>query len=230
METRKKVLWVSRKDQSPLRAQIALLRRMFGSDVEIDHLDIRNALQIRDRFERYGYHDLVTVTPLATIDHVCCEGLRPLYADMVTAAPQKGRQPDLEFRGQRFWFAGFRRVEDVWLDVQEVEPSRRRHVIRFTGNPLRDAERSEIMRLLGEPQITDDVELFRDGDDLLARYRASGADDLLVVAPHSVFDQLAQQRIRPLVAEFTEGRFQRLARCTGLTMEFAELGDSPVRP
>lgn len=229
METHKKVLWVSRY-APPVRAQIRALQQMFGWDVEIDREDIRNATDIRDRFERYGYHDLVMVTPLATIDHLCREGLRPLYARMVTTAPRPRQKPDLAFRRQEYWFAGFQRVEDVWLDLRPVTPIRRRHVLRFTENPLRDAERSEIMRLLGEPKISDDVESFRDGDDLLARYRASGADDLLVVASHSVLDQLAERRVFPLVAEFSEGEFQALRRCYGLEMRFIELTDSPVQP
>jgi len=61
---------------------------------------------------------------------------------------------------------------------------------------------SELKRLFGDDvEIIQDPQPFSSADDIIERFRASGADELLVVAPLSVIAQLVQRGIKPLWAE-----------------------------
>ena len=61
---------------------------------------------------------------------------------------------------------------------------------------------AELRRLYGgDVVIEQDPNPFSSADDIVERFRKSGADELLVVAPLSVIAQLVQRGIKPLWAE-----------------------------
>ena len=115
-----KILWVSR--HASLLVQRAALQAVFGADCEVVHRDIGNAGAVAAEYRRGGYTDLVCVVPMATLDHICREGLNPLWAEMVETPTSDGRAPDLAFGAKKFWFTGFKRVKGMGLDLVPVEP------------------------------------------------------------------------------------------------------------
>ena len=98
---------------------------------------------------------------------------------------------------------------------------------------------TELKRLFGDDvEIIKDPQPFSSADDIIERFRASGADELLVVAPLSVIAQLVQRGIKPLWAEMeavsnpeeaeTEAsgryyRFRRFRRIVGVEIKFEDL-------
>jgi hypothetical protein len=64
---------------------------------------------------------------------------------------------------------------------------------------------AELRRLFGEDVVIEqDPKPFDSVDDILNRFRQSGADELLVVAPLSVIAQLVQRGVKPLWAEMEQ--------------------------
>ena len=93
-------------------------------------------------------------------------------------------------------------------------------------------------RLFGEVEIIQDPKPFDSADDILSRFHASGADEIVVVAPLSVIAALTQRGIKPLWAEMelvndpsqaeveAAGRyyrFRRFRRVIGIEIRFEEL-------
>jgi len=61
---------------------------------------------------------------------------------------------------------------------------------------------AELERLAGGPvEVLNEGRMFGPAEDLALRYRQSGCDDLVVVAPLSVIAVLCQQGLHPLWAE-----------------------------
>lgn len=95
----------------------------------------------------------------------------------------------------------------------------------------------ELERLFGPVELIHDPESFTTADKIVEKFRKSGADEMVIVAPLSVIDQLVQRGIRPLYAEMTQvhegqydvdvnGRkfiFQRFTRIVGIKVEKEEL-------
>jgi hypothetical protein len=80
---------------------------------------------------------------------------------------------------------------------------------------------AELRRLFGEDVVIEqDPQPFESVDDILARFRRSGADELLVVAPLSVIAQLVQRGIKPLWAEMEQVTDPRIA---GIEIKFEEV-------
>lgn len=108
--------------------------------------------------------------------------------------------------------------------------------------PLASQE-AELARLFGGDIVVEqDPRPFSSAEDIAARYRAGGYDDLVVVAPLSVLARLVDLDLKPLWAEMTlvgrgeaevtmprrNGRtdyyrFDRFRRVKALRLEFEEL-------
>jgi len=104
---------------------------------------------------------------------------------------------------------------------------------------------SELKRLFGDDvEIIQDPKPFDNADDIINRFRASGADELLVVAPLSVVAQLVQRGIKPLWAEMevvsspedaeveVAGRyyrFVRFRRISGVEIKFEEVSPNVTK-
>ncbi len=97
---------------------------------------------------------------------------------------------------------------------------------------------AELRRLFGEDVVIEqDPKPFDSVDDILARFRASGADELLIVAPLSVIAQIVQRGVKPLWAEMQACspdeaeveaagryyRFVRFRRIAGIEIKFEEV-------
>lgn len=98
---------------------------------------------------------------------------------------------------------------------------------------------NELRRIYGDDvEIIPDPNPFEGADEIIRRFRESGADEILVVAPLSVIAQLVQRGIKPLWAEMevvndpaeaeTEAsgryyRFKRFRRIVRVVMEFEDL-------
>lgn len=108
--------------------------------------------------------------------------------------------------------------------------------------PLTSQE-AELARLFGaEVRVEQDSRPFSSAEDIVARFRQGGYDDIVVVAPLSVLARLVDQGVRPLWSEMTlvnsgeaevtmprrDGRthyyrFDRFRRVKALRLEFEEL-------
>lgn len=67
-------------------------------------------------------------------------------------------------------------------------------------NPL-EKQKEELKRIFGEVEILIDTQPFSNADNIVDRFFAAKADEMVVVAPLSVIDQLCQRGIQPLFAE-----------------------------
>jgi len=222
-----KILWVSR--HASLLVQRAALQAVFGADCEVVHRDIGNAGAVAAEYRRGGYTDLVCVVPMATLDHICREGLNPLWAEMVETPTSDGRAPDLAFGAKKFWFTGFKRVKGVGLELAPVEPlnppwTTLVRVLRITRHSMADGEWEQVSAdLKSEVEIIEDCRPVRDCADAIARMRQKNADEILIVAPYGVYDQIVKAGVWPLYARVERGRFISLHRITGVRLELEDL-------
>lgn len=67
-------------------------------------------------------------------------------------------------------------------------------------NPL-EKQKEELKRIFGEVEILIDTQPFSNADDVITRFKAANADEMVTVAPLSVIDQLCQRGVQPLFAE-----------------------------
>jgi hypothetical protein len=137
--------------------------------------------------------------------------------------PIEGRRPDLVHQGREFWFSDFRRVRSVSLDLRPVERGSANVLLRVTAHALSDEEAVEVNRLFPGVRIVPSQRRFVDGREVVQWMRTVGAEEVLLVGPYSVFDQLVRRGIRPLYAEYVSRKFVRLWRCHGLRIEYAEV-------
>lgn len=61
----------------------------------------------------------------------------------------------------------------------------------------------ELKRLFGEVEIIQDPKPFSGADDVINRFKKSGAEEMVIVAPISVIAQIVQRGVNPLYAEMT---------------------------
>jgi len=74
----------------------------------------------------------------------------------------------------------------------------------YSTHPPLPSQLAALERLAGRPvHVEQDREMFADAADIARRYRASGATDLVVVAPLAVLEVLCRQGIKPLWAEMS---------------------------
>lgn len=60
---------------------------------------------------------------------------------------------------------------------------------------------AELERLFGDVEVVQDPNPFSGADDVVRRFRESGADEMVIVAPLTVIDQITKRGIQPLYAE-----------------------------
>jgi hypothetical protein len=66
------------------------------------------------------------------------------------------------------------------------------------------AQIAELERLFGHAEVTIDPKPFSSAEEIVARFRAGGYDEIVVVAPLSVIARLTEMGIRPLWAEMKQ--------------------------
>lgn len=112
-------------------------------------------------------------------------------------------------------------------------------IMWFSRHDITPSELRELRRLYApDVQIVKDPKPFSTADDVVRRYNISGADDLLVVAPLSVFAALCDRGIHPLYAKMRQvyppergevnvnGRlfvFERFQRVKRVALEFEDI-------
>lgn len=105
------------------------------------------------------------------------------------------------------------------------------------------AQRRELERLFGSVEVQQDPRPFSNAEEIVERFWAAGANEMVVVAPLSVIQQLTELGVKPLWAEMEaipaeeeldperevdapggrRYRFQRFRRIVGVKIEFEEL-------
>jgi hypothetical protein len=214
----KSILWVSQFP--PLPVQEEGLKGVYGDDCTISHQNIRNAQEVARVF-RGNFSDLVVVAPMAALDHICRQGIKPLWAEMSQTGEGK---PDLQFRGNRFWFQGFRRLGGITLGLEDIifDQSVKR-VLRVTRHSPTGAELRAINNVFPNAQIFEAPQPFRSGREIVERKDKIGAEEILVVAPYSVYDQLLKAGIQPLYAQINNQSFESLQRIVAVDMQFIDV-------
>lgn len=111
-------------------------------------------------------------------------------------------------------------------------------VMWFSRHPALASQVAELKRIFGgDVEIVTDPEPFSTADDIIRRFRASGAIEMVVVAPLSVIGVICDRGLRPLWAEMevvskkdaevvAAGRgykFIRFRRVKRLVLEFEEI-------
>jgi hypothetical protein len=66
------------------------------------------------------------------------------------------------------------------------------------------AQIAELERLFGHVAVTIDPQPFSSAEEIVARFRAGGYDEMVVVAPLSVIARLTEMGIKPLWAEMKQ--------------------------
>ena len=120
----KRVLWVS---QHPMHGvQMGALRRMYGADVKVtaDNRPFDSAKVIVRRVREGGYDDVIVVAPYSVLDRMCKLGLRPLWAEAEIV--QHKSQSDWSVRNRHYRFAGFKRVQELRLVLEDLGENAKR--------------------------------------------------------------------------------------------------------
>lgn len=225
------ILWISRFD--PNTAEVEGLKRLYGGDVRVVSTQEDNAQQMVRLYRNGGYDDLVVVAPSVTLHHVCSEGVQPLWSEMDQIGrhetPYDVRTPD----GRRFRFNRLRRLRRVALDERPVERLAGGRIIWLARHEPWDQMLTELDRLNGGQR----VEYRRvqnqqrggiDPQELARRFRESGADELVLVAPWPVYDDLAKKHGVHALRAVMEGygqslRFIEFRRVHGIRWDLEEL-------
>lgn len=113
----KKILWVSR--HNPMKVQRAELERLFGAvEVIQDSKPFSNAKEIKRRYEKGHYDDLVVVAPLWVIFHLTELGIKPLWVEMLEVLSID--EYHLSYNGRFYQFMCFKRIEGVEIKFSEL--------------------------------------------------------------------------------------------------------------
>lgn len=111
-------------------------------------------------------------------------------------------------------------------------------IIWFSRHPALPSQITELKRLFGpDCIIQQDPNPFSTADDVVRRFKKSGGNEMVVVAPLSVFDVLCKRGIHPLWAEMQEVpreqaevvargkgyKFSKFKRVKRLVMEFEDI-------
>lgn len=209
---------------APTPRQLARLGELFGDDVAVElRGQIRNAADGAADYRRSGCDDLVVIAPLAVLDHLLREGLKPLWSDAeVVEASHPERE--WEVKGRPFRFLGFKRLTALELKTEEPQPLGTKRPVRVawvTRHRCDAAQLAALQDLYGpEVEVVRYTNELRGPQDLADVLKRIKAIDCVLVAPLSVFDGLCRQGIRPLRAVMDGSRFVELRRVTGLELRF----------
>lgn len=200
----KKIIWFSQYE--PLQKQIVELERLFGQ-VEIvrDTGTFSDSDHVVRRYIKSRAVEIVAVAPLHSINQITKRGIYPLYAEM---APTIGENHDVIARGKKFTFDRFTRVKKIKIIKEELEPNKTflKKIIWLSRHELIQKQIDELNRLFGQVGMIIDPNPISSADDIIDRFKKSGADDIGVVAPLSIIQGLTEQGIFPLRAEMKSGK------------------------
>ena len=75
-------------------------------------------------------------------------------------------------------------------------------IVWFSRHEPVQKQIDELKRLFGpDVEVVQDPDPFSSADDVVRRFRRLGGDEMVIVAPMSVIDQITRRGIRPLFAE-----------------------------
>jgi hypothetical protein len=222
-----KIAWFGPAPATP--RQEAELRRLFGDTCVTDFRgQLRNAAYAVADFRVSGADDLVVIAPLAVLDHLLHEGLRPLWAE---AAECAASHPEREWavKGKHFRFVGFRRLAGVELttEVAKPLPARRPATVAWLSrHAVLPGQFDALRRLYGsDVRVRQHAAELRDAREAMEVVRRLGGDDVLLVGPLSLHDALAKLAgVGPLRAIMEGDRFVEFRRVTGLKLQFEAVG------
>ena len=113
-------------------------------------------------------------------------------------------------------------------------------VVWFSRHRPLPSQLRELRRLFGEDvEVIPDANPFASADDVVARFRQSGATEIVVVAPLSVLAKLTERGLRPLWAEMESVRpeeaelrgagryyrFRRFRRVRSVTVDYEDFDE-----
>lgn len=206
----------------------------FGSGTEVIYLrQVRNAQRTVERCRNLKLDEAVMIAPNATLEHVLACGLKPLWSESELVDPS---HPECEWNvGDRhFRFVCYKRLEALELDVEPataLTKKRPAKLLRLTRHRCEKSEREAIHSLYGnDVSIVEMSVQIRDATHVVELSKRYEADDLLIVAPLSIFGALCARRCFPLHSKMQalhskmQGpRFEELRRVKGLNKRFSEL-------
>jgi len=122
----KRIRWYSRHDPCP--SQLCELRRLFGPDVQIEHVPNlwATARDLVAQYRASGADDLVVIAPLSVLAALCEKGIRPLWPEMRQIDPRVHGEPDVTIqrrdrRIEHFRFTAFRRIRGIRIEYENEE-------------------------------------------------------------------------------------------------------------
>ena len=120
----KRIIWISQHQMHPVLWPA--LRRMFGDDVQVqeDPRPFDNAENIVRRVQEGGYDDCIVVAPYSVLDRMCALGLRPMWCEAEQVWDRS--LSDWSVKGRMYRFLGFKRVERLVLELEDLGPAARR--------------------------------------------------------------------------------------------------------
>lgn len=74
-------------------------------------------------------------------------------------------------------------------------------IIWFSRHEPIQKQIDELKRIFGDIEVIQDPKPFSNADDIVDRFRKNNGDEMVVVAPMTVIDQLLKRGIKPLYAE-----------------------------
>jgi hypothetical protein len=224
-----RIIWYSAFPWTP--RQLALLQTQFGADVKLVHGGlIKNAQALAGAFRKSGADDLVVIAPMAMLEALLREGIRPIWPESEPCG-ESHPERDIKTRdGRCFRSTGFSRLVELRLEQEEpkaLKVSRPPAKVLWAVREHRP-ETSAMVNLTdlygADVQVDIHPQGFTQGGHraIAEEFRQGRYNDLVVVAPLPVFEGLTALGILPLKVTL-EGRTQRLSRVTGLTKRFEPL-------
>lgn len=114
-------------------------------------------------------------------------------------------------------------------------------VVWFSRHNIIPKQRAELEQIFGKDiEILIDTKPFSNADDVVGRFNAVGADEMVIVAPLSVIDAITKWGVKPLYAEMQavkngedydviasgrKYRFDRFVRIKSVIIEKEELSE-----
>lgn len=187
-----------------------------------------NAARTVVDFRRSSADDLVMIAPRAVLEHVLREGVRPIWADAELCLPDHperdiGPLPD----GRCFRSTGYRRLVEMSFQTEVPTPlpikGRVARVLALMSHIMSREEEDAIRALYPNATIIKDPRPFKGVPEIRERFAQANADDLLSVAPLSIFGELCGQGLQPLRGVMQVNRFLRLERVLALKEKFEPL-------
>lgn len=211
----------------PTPRQLAALQSRFGvapSDID-PRGQLRNAAAGVADFRRSGADDLVVIAPLAVLDHVLREGVRPIWSG-AEVVDRSHPEAEWEVKGRWFRFTEFKRLTGLELKTEPAQPLRAKRpavVAWLTRHTCDAAQRTALQALYG-PGVVVKPHAGELGNarGTMGIIAGMNADDVVIVAPLSLIDELTKLAggTGPLHGVMKDGRFVEFRRVIGLELQY----------